>query len=136
VPLLNNIQTIPTPIFYLAGHKRYRGLQEPVFGSAVILTGGLVYTQHSESVSDAAICAGAIVGGYCPTLHSRAVVEIETDVAGQILNGQASGPFQRDGAEFETKIVVAIVGGFVYTPHAESIADAAGSAGAIVNGSV
>ncbi|MGA2854835.1 MAG: hypothetical protein ABSE90_11990 [Verrucomicrobiota bacterium] len=135
MPLPNNIQTIPTPIFYLAGHKRYRGVQEPPGASAVLITGGLVYTQHSESIADAAILTGAIIGGYCPTLHGRAVAEIETDVAGQILNGEASGPFQRDGAEYETNIVVAVAGGFVYTPHTESITDGAGSAGAIIDGS-
>jgi hypothetical protein len=139
VDILNNIQTIPTPIFYLAGRRTFRFVQETFIGASGAIVGGIFYTAVDRVVAEdsAPGSDGAVVGGFAAQPLYEAVAEDSAPgSAGAILGGQIVGAFQRNATETATGSAGAIVGGFVFTVHFEAGADEAGSTGVIVGGVV
>jgi hypothetical protein len=128
-----NIQSIPTPVFYLGKRNIFRFGQEVTSTSTASIVGAFVAGHAFDLVSDGAASAASIVSALYDVPHVEPVVNDAAASAGSIISATNTGTsFQRNGVDAANSFTV-LVSARVYAQRSENEVDSAINTASIVS---
>jgi hypothetical protein len=136
VDRINNIQVCPTPVFYQAGHRFVRFVQEPSLGSSGAIISVEILPVDASAVADTANSAGSVVSALYYIPHRElAPIDAAASTGSIVSAANTSSSFQRNTADTAAS-AGSIVSVFVFTPHTAALADVGTSSASIVSADV